>query len=282
MTGEPSYQKHVLYTSIGSMQVSRAVRSLMLIAFVLASGVLRTSQPNMSSQDWIMVLLGMAVLLNPFLANDVSQVLQGTGMGRMAEEKAILQHFGPSVELLAGIDTLCCDVTGTLSQNTLEARAPFCINCTEDELFLVASLCLPADRADLDPVDRMYLRALEDHPRAKARIKDYKLLEHTPFNQETNMVTAMVESVVTQERWKCVCGALQAVLNLCKPSQEDANALKYHTSSNSRDGFRTFAIARRRETMDSKWESWGSRRWKIHHATTRLRPCSEPDNWEST
>ena len=65
-----------------------------------------------------------------------------------AEKKAIVSKL-VAIEELAGVDVLCIDKTGTLTQNKLTLGAPFCLDkITADQIILAGALASSAENDD--------------------------------------------------------------------------------------------------------------------------------------
>ena len=74
----------------------------------------------------------------------VLSVTMAVGARKLAKKQAIVSKL-VAIEELAGVDVLCADKTGTLTQNKLTLGEPFCLDMvTPDDLILAAALAHPA------------------------------------------------------------------------------------------------------------------------------------------
>ena len=90
----------------------------------------------------------------------VLSVTMALGARVLALKQAIVTKLS-SIEELAGVDVLCSDKTGTLTQNKLTIGEPFTLeNITADQLILNAALASRAE--DQDTIDlELYLPELK-------------------------------------------------------------------------------------------------------------------------
>lgn len=76
-----------------------------------------------------------------------------------------------NLEFLGGVDVLCVDKTGTLTQNRLHASEPYWIDGTDPKnVMLTACLTAPQNKAEVDALDRSLLRALKHYPLARTNL----------------------------------------------------------------------------------------------------------------
>lgn len=220
-----------------------AIRAVKVIASVFAIGALWVSKIAVASQHSIIMLLGLAILMQPNAEELVATTMRTESVNQMAEKGAIVQHLADGVELLAGIDTLCSDKTGIMSQNNLQIGKPFCLNCTEEELMLNAGLSLPPDQSNMNPIDRAFSVALHEYPSVEARMPEFQTLNYRPFDADSKIIRSTVRSPSGDHRI-CVRGAPKAVLDLCSDTSEaDTELVKDQAAQFARRGFRTMGVA---------------------------------------
>lgn len=189
------------------------------------------------------MLLGLAILVQPNAEELVVRTMRAAGVDQMAENGAIIQHLADGVEILAGIDTLCSDKTGIMSQNNLKIGKPFCLNCTDEDLMLTAGLSLPPGQVNMDPLDEAFRVGLHEYPSAKAQVAEFETLSYQPFDPDSKIIRSTVRSSGGCYR-VCVRGAPKAVLDICcETSEADIELVKGQVFQLARQGFRMMGVA---------------------------------------
>lgn len=98
------------------------------------------------------------------------------GARLLAKKQAVVSRL-VAIEELAGVDVLCADKTGTLTQNALTLGKPFTVEkISAEQLILTAALASRADNDD--PIDLVVLGAMAD---MKA-LEPYSVTHFQPFD----------------------------------------------------------------------------------------------------
>ena len=145
------FQKAVL--KIGDFLIVVAV---VLVILILTVALFR-GDPIMETLQFALVLTVAAV---PVALPTVLSVTMAVGSRILSVHQAIVSRLA-AIEELAGMDVLCSDKTGTLTQNKLTLGDPFLVGgVTREQAILAASLASRAE--DQDPIDLAVLSGLKD------------------------------------------------------------------------------------------------------------------------
>ena len=166
----------------------------------------------------------------------------------LAKKQAIVSKL-VAIEELAGVDVLCADKTGTLTQNKLTLGEPFCLDATTaDELILAGALASQA--ANNDTIDLAVLGGLKD----KEALKPYQVTHFTPFDPVHKRTEATVEGA-NGKTFKVTKGAPQVILALSANAAAVKSAVDKAVDDFAGRGFRALGVAR--AEGDGKWRLLG-------------------------
>ena len=140
----------------------------------------------------------------------VLSVTMAVGARLLAKKQAVVTRLA-SIEELAGVDVLCSDKTGTLTQNKLALGDPFCVGGVgADQVILSAALASRAD--DKDTIDLAVIAGLKDHD----ALKGYEVTHFQPFDPVHKRTEAKVKRTASSSRWP---RALLKSSSACRPTQ---------------------------------------------------------------
>ena len=178
----------------------------------------------------------------------VLSVTMAVGARLLANKKAIVTRLA-AIEELAGVDVLCADKTGTLTQNKLTLGDPFCVNnITAEQVILDAALASRADNNDT--IDLAVLGGLKDNQASQG----YKVTHFKPFDPVHKRTEAAVTGP-SGKAFKVTKGAPQVILELSANAGQVKSAVEKAVNDFAARGFRSLGVAR--AEGDGPWQLLG-------------------------
>src|SRR6202167_4618239 len=233
------FQKAVL--KIGNYLIILAV---VLVAVIVAIALFR-HDPILSTLEFALVLLVAAI---PVAMPTVLSVTMAVGARLLAKKQAIVTKLS-AIEELAGVDVLCSDKTGTLTQNKLTLGDPFCVNgIAADRIILDAALASRAE--DKDTIDLAVIGGVKDDK----ELKSYQILHFQPFDPVHKRTEATVKGP-DGKQFKVAKGAPQVILQMATNVAEVKPAVEKAVNEFAARGFRSLGVAR--ADQDDKWQFVG-------------------------
>ena len=159
------------------------VLAVTLVVLILAVALFRGDKV-LTTLEFCLVLLVAAI---PVAMPTVLSVTMAVGARLLAKKEAIVTRLS-AIEELAGVDVLCSDKTGTLTQNKLTLGDPFTVNgIPPDQAILYGALASRAE--DKDTIDLAVIGGVKDD---KA-LKSYQVLHFKPFDPVHKRTEATVK-----------------------------------------------------------------------------------------
>jgi H+-transporting ATPase len=220
------FQRAVL--KIGDYLIGVAI---VLVTLILGVALFR-GDAMITTLQFCLVLTVAAV---PVAMPAVLSVTMAVGARVLARRQAIVTRLA-AMEELAGVDVLCSDKTGTLTENALTLGDPFCrAGTTKDELLLAAALASRAE--DQDPIDAAVLNAVSD----RSALSAYRLVHFEPFDPVHKRTEATVEG--HGGHFHVAKGAPQVIFDLVGDEAVRAEGMQAVDAFAAR-GFRSLGVAR--------------------------------------
>ncbi len=220
------------------------ILALALVALIVAVSIVR-GDPLLTTLQFALVLTVAAI---PVAMPTVLSVTMAVGARLLATKNAIVSRL-VAIEELAGVDVLCSDKTGTLTQNKLTLGDPFAVNgITADEAILDAALASRAD--DDDTIDLAVLSGVKDH----AVLDSYDVAHFQPFDPVGKRTEATVNAP-DGTAFKVTKGAPQVILELSANAGEVKGLVDQAVNEFAARGFRSLGVAR--AEGDGLWQLIG-------------------------
>jgi H+-transporting ATPase len=233
------FQKAVL--KIGNYLIILAV---VLVAVIITVAIFR-GDPILTTLQFALVLTVAAI---PVAMPTVLSVTMAVGARLLAKKQAIVSKL-VAIEELAGVDILCADKTGTLTQNKLTLGDPFCIaSVSADQVALAGALASRSDNNDT--IDLAVIGGLKE----KDALQGYQVIHFQPFDPVHKRTEATVKGA-DQKEFKTTKGAPQVILELATNKEQVKSAVDKAVDEFAARGFRSLGVARTDE--NGKWQFLG-------------------------
>jgi len=233
------FQRAVL--RIGNYLIILAVA---LVAVIITVALFR-GDPIVTTLQFALVLTVAAI---PVAMPTVLSVTMAVGARLLAKKEAIVTRLA-AIEELAGVDVLCSDKTGTLTQNKLTLGEPFSVaGIPADQVILNAALASRADNKDtIDLAVRAGLKS-------EKALDGYQVVHFQPFDPVHKRTEATVKGA-DGKQFKVTKGAAQVILALSTDAGQVKPAVEKAVNEFAARGFRSLGVAR--SDQDGKWQFLG-------------------------
>ncbi len=182
-------------------------------------------------------VLILAVASIPVAMPAVLSIAMALGALEMSRCKAIVAKL-QSIEEIAGVDVLCSDKTGTLTQNRLTLGEAQLFGAPDAESCILAGALASKPESD-DAIDRTIIAGLK----APDELKKYAMTAYVPFDPTSKRT----EATVTGPDGKILRftkGAPQVIVELSSASDEVKNRADAVVADFAAKGYGTLGVAR--------------------------------------
>ncbi|WOO39592.1 plasma-membrane proton-efflux P-type ATPase [Rubellicoccus peritrichatus] len=192
-------------------------------------------------------VLILAVASIPVAMPAVLSITMALGALELSKKKAIVSRL-QAIEEMAGIDILCSDKTGTLTQNKIKLGEPVLFD-TKDANELTLAGALASKEENNDAIDLAVIAGLP----SKEILAEYTLVKFTPFDPVSKRTEARLKTAdgKTTEVSK---GAPQVIFDLCGLDGETLKRAEQNVNELAGKGFRTLGVAQK---DNSRWRFLG-------------------------
>jgi len=202
--------------------------------------------------DNVITLIQFALILTvasiPVAMPAVLSITMAVGALALSKKKVIVSRL-EAIEEAAGLDILCSDKTGTLTQNKLTLGTSVLFKAKdEQELILNASFSSESDTNDA--IDLTVVSGLKD----QQLLSSGSLKKYIPFDPVRKRTEAILSDPNGKE-FNVTKGATQVIIELCKLTGEDLNKADEQVEKFASQGYKTLGVARKDANMD--WQFLG-------------------------
>ncbi len=210
--------------------------TVVMIAVIIYHG-LKTGQPTV---DLLVFALVLTISAIPVAMPAVLTVTMALGAQVLAAKEAIVSRLA-SIEEMAGMDILCSDKTGTLTQNRMSLADPYVAQgYTPDDLMLFAALASREENDD--PIEKPIFDYIDKHS-LREKLKSYKMTKFLPFDPVHKRTEGLYDGTDCRVFTK---GAPQVIIEQCDEKEFDKKAAYGRVEAFAEKGFRTLGVAYRR------------------------------------
>ena len=225
------FQKAVL--RIGDYLIVLAI-ALVTVVFIVS--IIR-QESALETLQFALVLIVAAI---PAALPAVLSITMAVGATALAKKEAIVSKL-VAIEEMAGVDVLCSDKTGTITENklTLAEITPFA-GFSEDDVLLDAVLA--SREEDQDPIDIAIIDSKEAQD-LKNRLKVYTVTKFRPFDAVIKRTEAAVRDDGGRE-FSVAKGAPQVILALAGGGEDLTEEIDRLSETFAKNGYRMLGVAR--------------------------------------
>jgi H+-transporting ATPase len=167
----------------------------------------------------------------------VLSVTMAIGAMVLSRMKAIVARL-ESIEEMAGMDVLCSDKTGTLTENRLTLGEPVVFG-EGDAQKLILTAVLASKEEDRDSIDAAIIEGLKDHD----AIKRFSQEKFVPFDPVRKRTEATIKDASGQVFYVSK-GAPQVILEMSRHDNALAKKVDQQVDTYAKRGYRTLGVAR--------------------------------------
>lgn len=223
------------------------ILNFILVLIVILAGLFRQERLI----DLVQFALVLTVASIPAALPAVLSVTMAVGALKLSRKKAIISKL-VAVEEMAGMDVLCSDKTGTITQNKLGVKGLYPLaGFSEKDILLYGSLSSKAENNDA--LDNAVLAMAEKDTALWKDVTGCDMKDFKPFDPVSKRTESLVG--MKEQELKVSKGAPQMILELVPDKDKVKDEVEKIVDEAGTHGYRTLGVARTDEK--GQWEYVG-------------------------
>ncbi|WP_121626790.1 plasma-membrane proton-efflux P-type ATPase [Poseidonibacter antarcticus] len=207
------------------------IMTLFLIGIIIWHGI-NSNEPLLELLIFALILTISAI---PVAMPAVLTVTMALGARVLATKQAIVTKLS-AIEEAAGMDILCSDKTGTLTQNKMSLAEPYLVrNYTIDELMLYGAYA--SKKENKDPIEKPIFEYISDN-KLEEKLNEIKITKFISFDPIHKKTEAIFNNEVSY-----IKGAPQIIIELCDENLNEKKSDYAQVENFAKKGFRTLGVA---------------------------------------
>lgn len=207
------------------------IMTIFLIAIIIWHGI----NNNETLLDLLIFSLILTISAIPVAMPAVLTVTMALGARVLASKQAIVTKLA-AIEEAAGMDILCSDKTGTLTQNKMSLAEPFLVkNYTKDDLMLYGAYASKSENQD--PIEKPIFEYISDN-KFEEKLNQIELLKFISFDPIHKKTEAIFNNDMIY-----IKGAPQVIIELCDEDLDEKKSDYAKVEAFAQKGFRTLGVA---------------------------------------
>lgn len=207
------------------------IMTLFLIGIIIWHGI-NSNEPLLELLIFALILTISAI---PVAMPAVLTVTMALGARVLAKKQAIVTKLS-AIEEAAGMDILCSDKTGTLTQNKMSLAEPYLVrNYTIDELMLYGAYA--SKKENKDPIEKPIFEYISDN-KLEEKLNEIKITKFISFDPIHKKTEAIFNNEISY-----IKGAPQIIIELCDENLNEKKSDYAQVKNFAKKGFRTLGVA---------------------------------------
>ncbi|KAL6904435.1 E1-E2 ATPase domain-containing protein [Trichoderma evansii] len=249
--GSPKSHKE-LVSNGEYLAVVRLIGIVLLVILALPGLLWQTSISLIKSWAEILsITADMALIAGRFFSHSTILTIRATASAGISKTGCVPQN-NEVLDALAGIDTICVDNGGIITENRYILVNPYCVSCDPEAIILAASLSI-IQKNNHDALCRAISRTLRQFPQTKVRRDQYRIIDSQDMDYNAGRwYNQCIVEATDGTRLFFASGHPYAIFELCRKSapadhQNCGEELKQAVKTFRDQGLSSLGLAQRQE-----------------------------------